>query len=128
EEDLRDRRNINKIPPELNTHYCLINSENRWNRIMRNWNKHHNTTATVEIILMLGKEKSFRKKAMENVLFYFVKDLEADSNPVENNIINKKIVNLQKQKPNSYGYALIQTDGKLAKKIVRRTPNSIAES
>ncbi|CAI2165629.1 19237_t:CDS:2 [Funneliformis geosporum] len=29
-------------------------------------------------------------KAMENVLYYFVKNLEADSDPVENNIINKK--------------------------------------
>ena len=41
EEDLRDRRNINDIPEGLNTHYCLINGENGWNRIMRNWNKYH---------------------------------------------------------------------------------------
>src|SRR5688572_33286082 len=67
-------------------------------------------------------------KAMENVPFYFVKDLEADSDLIENNIINEKTVKLQKQKPNSYGYTLIQTDGKLAKEIARRTPNSIAES
>ncbi|CAG8573115.1 17407_t:CDS:2 [Dentiscutata heterogama] len=45
------------------------------------------------------------------------KDLEADSDPVENNIINEKTIKLQKQKPNSYGYALIQTDKKLAKEI-----------
>ncbi|PKY40737.1 hypothetical protein RhiirA4_495693 [Rhizophagus irregularis] len=67
-------------------------------------------------------------KAMENVPFYFVKDLEADSDPIENSIINEKTVKLQKQKPNSYSYTLIQTDGKLAKEIARRTPNSIAES
>ncbi|CAG8478362.1 12106_t:CDS:10, partial [Racocetra fulgida] len=41
-------------------------------------------------------------KAMENVPFYFVKDLEADSDLIEDNIINKKTVKLQKQKPNSY--------------------------
>src|ERR1051326_7633976 len=66
--------------------------------------------------------------AMENVSFYFVKDLEANSDPVENNIVNEKTVKLQKQKPNSYGYSLIQTNGKLAKEVVRRIPNSIAES
>ncbi|CAI2202001.1 6406_t:CDS:1, partial [Funneliformis geosporum] len=48
---------------------------------------------------------------MENVPFYFIKDLEADSDPIENNIINEKTVKLQKQKPNSYGYVLMQTDG-----------------
>ncbi|CAG8595537.1 15622_t:CDS:2, partial [Dentiscutata heterogama] len=83
EEDLRDRRNINKIPLGLNTYYCLINGKN---------------------------------------------DLKADSDLVENNIINEKTIKLQKQKPNSYSYALIQTDGKLAKEIVRQTLNSIAES
>ncbi|CAG8573096.1 17406_t:CDS:2, partial [Dentiscutata heterogama] len=36
EEDLRDRCNINEITPGLNTHYCLINSKNGWNRIMQN--------------------------------------------------------------------------------------------
>ncbi|GBC09373.1 hypothetical protein RclHR1_08800006 [Rhizophagus clarus] len=41
EEDLRDRRNNNEIPPGLNTHYCLINGEQGWNSIMRNWNKYH---------------------------------------------------------------------------------------
>ncbi|CAG8536659.1 1659_t:CDS:2 [Dentiscutata heterogama] len=41
EEDLRDCCNINEISPGLNTHYCLINGENGWNRIIRNWNKHH---------------------------------------------------------------------------------------
>ena len=35
-------------------------------------------------------------KAMENVPFYFVKDLEADSDLIENNIINEKTVKLQK--------------------------------
>ncbi|GES90955.1 hypothetical protein GLOIN_2v1765053 [Rhizophagus clarus] len=35
EEDLRDRRNINEVPPGLNTHYCLINGESGWSRIMR---------------------------------------------------------------------------------------------
>ncbi|GBB97654.1 hypothetical protein RclHR1_30280002 [Rhizophagus clarus] len=65
---------------------------------------------------------------MENVPFYFVKDLEADSDPVEKNIVNEKTIKLQKQKPNSYGYTLIQMDGKLAKEVVRRTLNSIAES
>ncbi|GBB93242.1 hypothetical protein RclHR1_21380002 [Rhizophagus clarus] len=40
EEDLRDRRNINEVPPGLNTHYCLINGESGWSRIMSNWNKH----------------------------------------------------------------------------------------
>ncbi|GET02223.1 hypothetical protein GLOIN_2v1765053 [Rhizophagus clarus] len=55
-------------------------------------------------------------------------DLEADSDPVEKNDIKEKTIKLQKQKPNSYGYALMQTDGKLAKEIARRTPNSIAES
>ena len=41
EEDLRDHHNINDIPEGLNTHYCLINGENGWNRIMRTWNKYH---------------------------------------------------------------------------------------
>ncbi|PKB95476.1 hypothetical protein RhiirA5_385992 [Rhizophagus irregularis] len=41
EETLTDRRNINDIPEDLNTHYCLINGEAGWHRIMRNWNKHH---------------------------------------------------------------------------------------
>ena len=41
EEDLRDCHNINDIPEGLNTHYCLINGKNGWNRIMRTWNKHH---------------------------------------------------------------------------------------
>ncbi|GBC09372.1 hypothetical protein RclHR1_08800005 [Rhizophagus clarus] len=67
-------------------------------------------------------------KAIENVPFYFVKDLEADSDLIEINDINEKTIKLQKQKPNSYGYVLIQTDGKLAKEIARRTPNSIVES
>ncbi|CAI2187477.1 11134_t:CDS:2 [Funneliformis geosporum] len=67
-------------------------------------------------------------KAMENVPYCFIKDLEADSDQIENNIINEKTVKLQKQKPNSYGYVLMQTDGKLVKEIARRTPNSIAES
>ncbi|GBB98460.1 hypothetical protein RclHR1_32310001 [Rhizophagus clarus] len=66
--------------------------------------------------------------AMENVPFYFVKDLEADSDPVEKNDIKEKTIKLQKQKPNNYGYVLMQTDGKLVKEIARRTPNSIAES
>ncbi|CAI2198992.1 13942_t:CDS:1, partial [Funneliformis geosporum] len=46
-------------------------------------------------------------------------DLEADSDLIENNIINEKTVKLQKQKPNSYGYVIMQTDGKLAKEIAR---------
>ncbi len=46
-------------------------------------------------------------KAIKNVSFYFIKDLEADSDLVEKNIINEKTVKLQKQKPNSYGYTLI---------------------
>ncbi|UZO22548.1 uncharacterized protein OCT59_014910 [Rhizophagus irregularis] len=75
---------------------------------------------------MLMKFKNY--KAMKNVPFYFVKDLEADSDPIENSIINEKTIKLRKQKPNSYSYTLIQTDGKLAKEIARRTPNSIAES
>ena len=68
--------------------------------------------------------------AMENAPFWFVKDLEADSDKIEREVIdeNTKTVKLQKQKPNSYGYVLMQTDGKLAKEIARRTPNSIAES
>ncbi|CAB4411782.1 unnamed protein product [Rhizophagus irregularis] len=42
EEGLTDRRNINDMNPEgFNTHYCLINGEAGWHRIMRNWNKHH---------------------------------------------------------------------------------------
>ncbi|POG57974.1 hypothetical protein GLOIN_2v1488958 [Rhizophagus irregularis DAOM 181602=DAOM 197198] len=41
EEGLTDRRNINDVPEGLNTHYCLINGEAGWHRIMRNWNKHH---------------------------------------------------------------------------------------
>ncbi|GBC07690.1 hypothetical protein RclHR1_07620008 [Rhizophagus clarus] len=41
EESLTDRRNINDISEGLNTHYCLINGEAGWHRIMRNWNKHH---------------------------------------------------------------------------------------
>ncbi|CAB5359757.1 hypothetical protein RhiirA5_381638 [Rhizophagus irregularis] len=41
EEGLTDRRNINDISESLNTHYCLINGEADWHRIMRNWNKHH---------------------------------------------------------------------------------------
>ncbi|CAI2198199.1 7560_t:CDS:1, partial [Funneliformis geosporum] len=67
-------------------------------------------------------------KAMEDVPFYFVKDLEADSDPIERNDINEKTIKIQKQKANSYGYVLMQTDGKLVKEIARRTPNSIAES
>jgi hypothetical protein len=67
-------------------------------------------------------------KAMESVPFCFAKDLEADSDKIEEEIINEKTVKLQKQKPNSYGYSLFQIDGKLAKEVVRRTPNSIAES
>ncbi|CAI2199893.1 10676_t:CDS:1, partial [Funneliformis geosporum] len=67
-------------------------------------------------------------KAMENISFYFVKDLKADSDLMENNIINEKTVKLQKQKPNSYIYVLMQTDGKLAKEIARQTLNSIVES
>src|SRR3954447_8748841 len=83
-----------------------------------------------EVLPDKGLDMKFENyKAMENVSFYFVKDLEADSDLIENNdIINEKTVKLQKQKPNSYGYSLIQTDGKLAKEVVRRTPNSIAES
>ncbi|RIA85123.1 hypothetical protein C1645_831233 [Glomus cerebriforme] len=60
---------------------------------------------------------------MENVPFYFIKNLEADSDLVEKNIISKKTVKLQKQKPNSYSYSLIQIDRKLAKEIARRTLN-----
>ncbi|RGB38846.1 hypothetical protein C1646_755162 [Rhizophagus diaphanus] len=42
EESLTDRCNINDMNPGgLNTHYCLINGEAGWHRIMRNWNKHH---------------------------------------------------------------------------------------
>ncbi|CAI2197891.1 9526_t:CDS:1, partial [Funneliformis geosporum] len=43
-------------------------------------------------------------KAIEDVSFYFVKDLEADSDPIERNDINEKTIKMQKQKPNSYGY------------------------
>ncbi|CAG8830949.1 18009_t:CDS:1, partial [Gigaspora margarita] len=46
--------------------------------------------------------------------------LEADSNSVKNNIINEKTIKLQKQKPNSYAYALIQTDEKLKKKLLAK--------
>jgi len=46
-------------------------------------------------------------KAMKNIPFYFVKDLEADSDPIKKNIINEKTIKLQKQKPNSYKYTLI---------------------
>ena len=67
-------------------------------------------------------------KAIENVLFYFIKDLEADSDLIEKNIINEKTIKLQKQKPNSYKYTLIQIDRKLVKEIARCTSNSIAKS
>ncbi|CAG8636275.1 17592_t:CDS:2 [Gigaspora margarita] len=70
------------------------------------------------ITLMQDKEKSSLKKRY----------LKADSDLVEKNIISKKTIKLQNQKSTSYSYTLIQTDRKLAKKIVRRTPNSIAES
>ena len=46
---------------------------------------------------------------MENVPFYFAKDLEA-SDPIEDNIVNGKTVKLQKQKPNSFVYILMQTN------------------
>ncbi|CAG8816214.1 13498_t:CDS:2, partial [Dentiscutata erythropus] len=117
EEDLRDRRNISEIPPGLNTHYCLINSENGWNKIMRNWNKHHgykyfcrhcmiapfsrkdlleehikynchgqNNPNAGQREIFPEKDKHIMKfenyKAMENVPFYFVKDLEANSDPM----------------------------------------------
>ncbi|PKC61714.1 hypothetical protein RhiirA1_466131 [Rhizophagus irregularis] len=132
EEDLRDRHNINDISEGLNTHYCLINGENGWNQIMRTWNKYHGRKYFCrqrEIFPEKGMLMKFKNyKAMKNVPFYFVKDLEADSDPIENSIINEKTIKLRKQKPNSYSYTLIQTDGKLAKEIARRTPNSIAES
>ncbi|CAI2193083.1 15492_t:CDS:1, partial [Funneliformis geosporum] len=50
---------------------------------------------------------------MENVSFYYAKDLEADSDLIENININEKTVKLQKQKPNSDSYILMQTDGNL---------------
>ncbi|CAG8651730.1 11743_t:CDS:2, partial [Racocetra persica] len=87
----------------------------------------------VDLILFTEGEEDLRDRHRNNLNagqkeIFLEKDLEADSDPVENNIINEKTVKLQKQKPNSYGYTLIQTDGKLAKEIVRRTLNSIAES
>src|SRR2546423_1516396 len=53
-------------------------------------------------------------KAIENVPFIFVKNLEADSEPIENNIVdeNTNTIKLQKQQPNSFSYTLIQKDEK----------------
>ncbi len=42
--------------------------------------------------MYIMKFKNYR--AIENVSFYFIKDLEADSDSVENNIFNKKTVKL----------------------------------
>ncbi|CAG8536682.1 1660_t:CDS:2, partial [Dentiscutata heterogama] len=120
EKDLRDCYNINEIPPGLNTHYCLISSKMDGIR-----------SCEIEISIMKHIKYNYHSRNNPNAgqrEIFTEKDLKADSDPVENNIINEKTVKLQKQKPNSYGYALIQTDGKLAKEIVRRTPNSIAES
>ncbi|CAG8834201.1 46338_t:CDS:2, partial [Gigaspora margarita] len=74
----------------------------------------------------LASEKAHKQELEQETLM--ILDLKPDSNSIENNIINKKTIKLQKQKPNSYSYALIQTNGKFAKEIVRHTTNLIAES
>ncbi|PKK58047.1 hypothetical protein RhiirC2_796946 [Rhizophagus irregularis] len=153
EETLTDRRNINDIPEDLNTHYCLINGEAGWHRVMRNWNKHHGhkyfcrhyLRAPFSRLDLLeehiafnchgrnnpyaGQREIFPKKGTTKSPFIIYPDNECDSNKLDEKEEdkNKNTIKIQKQVNNSFGYVMIQNDSDIVSNVFRRTANSVEE-